>query len=119
MSYIGIRIPSVLCDSMNQEASCWSSVPIHPNFPVFGAPAPPPGNVTVPHAASDNEGIVLNQMLANGVFLSKYYDTVHIVNAYSYHCNHEDKRKLCRCHLGILIIVHLRKPCLHKQCCYL
>ena len=115
-SYTGILIPSVLCDCMNQIV--WSSVPIHPNFPCFGGPGPPTpsGYATVPYAANDNVGIVLNQILGNGVFLSKYYDTVHVVVAYAYHCTHEDKRTLCRCHLSILIIVYLAKACLHKQC---
>ena len=40
---MGIVIPSVPCDFMNQAARYWSSVPYHPNFPGLGAwPLGPP-----------------------------------------------------------------------------
>ena len=49
-SYIGILIPSVRCDYMNQVARYRCSVPHHPIFSGIGRHAPPPpsprGNAT-------------------------------------------------------------------------
>ena len=40
-SYTGILKPTVLCDSMNQAASYWSSIPYHRDFFRDWGPRPP------------------------------------------------------------------------------